>query len=76
MHRFLDGKSVGRKCFGRFGPMPPMGSQSRFARKMQRDASDIDKGSVEERRVPRNQPKMSDRFAGTRKADCDRGRIV
>ena len=56
--------------------MPPMGSQSRFARKMQRDASDIDKGSVEKRRVPRNQPKMPDRFARTRKADFDRGRIV
>ena len=56
--------------------MPPMGSQSKFARQMQRDASDTDKGSAEERRVPRYQPQMSDRFAGTRKADCDRGRIV
>ena len=56
--------------------MPPMGSQSGFARQVQRDASDIDKGSVEKRRVPRNQPKMPDRFAGTRKDDCARGRIV
>ena len=76
LHRFLVEKSVGKECFGRFGPMPPMGSQSRFARKMQRDASDTDKGSVEERRVPRNQPKMSNRFVGTRKTDCCRGRIV
>ena len=49
LHRFFDEKSVGEKCFGRFGPMPPMGSQPEFARQVQRDASDTDKGSVEER---------------------------
>ena len=76
LHRFLDEKSVGQKCFGRFGPMPPMGSQSKFARKVQRDTSYTDKGSAEERRVPRNQPQMSDRLSGTRNTDFDRGRIV
>ena len=76
LHRFFDEKSVGQKCFGRFGPMPPLGSQSKFARQVRTDASDTDKGSVEERRVPRNQPKMFDRFAWPWKDDSDRGRIV
>ena len=56
--------------------MSTVGSQSRFARQMQRDASEADKWSAEERWVPRNQPKMLNRFAGARKTDCDRGNIV